>query len=613
MIGPVFALEWLKAGRRRRAHVLRWIFGAALVLQLIHAYSAYSLRAGSPGALADFADGFLIQVLVQQFLFVAVVTPGLVAGTITDEKTRGTLESLLTAQIDAPAIVVGKLLARLADIIVLTLVALPMVAFASSYAGVGPAFVMGQAVVTILTAFGLSSISVLASVWTRHTSSAVFAVYLLVGGAATLYLGRWWSLPSWTAWFDPLYVLRPAYEGSSIAETFRRLGQAAIGWGAIGFVCIALACWRLRPAYVKQLAVRRRWFSVAHWLPRPAPSWNPLAWKETYTGRRIPLWLGLPLVAGVTAATCVPGFTAPATPSGPPPGPAEIIVNRAWFAIGFLALIVAVRSSGAVTTERERRTWDGLMISPMNYHDILLGKIHGIMASAWPYALAFALTCTATALMVGDLTGPIMRVAAATLAAAFAVAYFVPGRTTAIWVALAVIWSLAAGPAVFAVITVMLATSWLVMRFVACVGIWSSVRCQSSWRSLMLTSCLAIGGGTVLTCASAPVAGITALLGILSVGLMNTIVGALTEVPLAEMMQDDSLLALTPLFVAVGIAVVFWMVARSLLVAAEMHLARTERIPSKRIRLIVDDDDRRGRKPIESSASNSQRLLNVSQ
>ena len=595
MIGPVFALEWLQAGRRRRAHVLRWTLGAVLVVELALTYSDYSLHATAPGSLADFAAGFLRLVLLQQYLFVAVVTPGLVAGTITDEKTRGTLESLLTSQIDAPAIIVGKLLARLADVIVLTLVALPMVAFAGSFAGVGAAFVFGQAAVTIMTAFGLSSVSVLASVWTRHTRNAVLMVYLLVGAAVTLYVGGWWPLPAWTTWFDPLYALRPAYDGGSSSEFFRRLGQAGIGWGTLALVCIGLASWRLRPAYVKQLSVRRRWYSIAHWLPRPAPSWNPLAWKESYAGRRIPLWLGLTIVAALTAASMLHGLSKPSSAAANLTPPAEVILNRAWFAIGFLSLLVAVHASGAITTERERQTWDGLMGSPMNFRDILIGKVRGIVSSAWPYALTFGLTSAAIACLVTRSSTAVIPALGASLAVAALIAVYSPGSGSMVMAILAALWSFAAGPTVFAVVTVSLAVAWLVMNFVASVGVWSSVRCTSSWRSLMLTSLLAIGGGTVLICASTPVACVTSLVGAILVGLLEQLMGLLSDQPLFDRLQDDMMLALLPIFIAAGIALVFWFVARSLVVAAEVYLARTERIPTGRVRQTIEEHDRRER------------------
>ena len=181
MIGPVFALEWTRTGRRKRTHVLRWVCGAWLVLWFFYAYSHYlDAGPGKAGVLADFAVTFLEWILLQQFVAVVLLTPVLVAGTITEEKTRGTLEQLFTTQIDSLAIVVGKLLARMTDVVVLTLVVLPMAAFVGPYAGAGPTFLLGRAAVTIFTAFGLSCLSLLASVWTRQTRAAVLAVMVLV-------------------------------------------------------------------------------------------------------------------------------------------------------------------------------------------------------------------------------------------------------------------------------------------------------------------------------------------------------------------------------------------------------------------------------------------------
>ena len=85
--------------------------------------------------LAAFAISFLDWILVQQFAVVALLAPTLVAGAITEEKTRHTLEHLLTTQINPLALIVGKLLARMVDVVVLTLVVLPMAAFVGPYAG----------------------------------------------------------------------------------------------------------------------------------------------------------------------------------------------------------------------------------------------------------------------------------------------------------------------------------------------------------------------------------------------------------------------------------------------------------------------------------------------
>src|SRR5437763_6554701 len=123
MLGPVFSAEMLRAGRRGRAHVLRWVYAGWLCLQLF--YLSEQARQplhygvvppGQAAVAAGFARHFLDLVLAQQFLLVVLVTPAFVAGAITDEKTRGTLQNLLAAHLTPADIVLGKLVARGAQV-----------------------------------------------------------------------------------------------------------------------------------------------------------------------------------------------------------------------------------------------------------------------------------------------------------------------------------------------------------------------------------------------------------------------------------------------------------------------------------------------------------------
>ena len=115
MIGPVFGAEVKRAGRRGRAHVLRWVYAGWLVVELLVLFFNYlpSPTATGPapaptaGETAAFARGFVELVLFQQFALVFLATPAFAAGAVTDEKTRGTLQQLLTADLRAYDIVVA--------------------------------------------------------------------------------------------------------------------------------------------------------------------------------------------------------------------------------------------------------------------------------------------------------------------------------------------------------------------------------------------------------------------------------------------------------------------------------------------------------------------------
>src|SRR5205085_8440984 len=195
MLGPIFNAEMLRAARRGRTHVLRWLYAGWLCLQLVYEYDqthaavTYGIPPRAPVSRSQDDTAFGRQyrdlVLSQQFILIVLVTPAFVAGAITDEKTRGTLPGLLTAYVTPADIVLGKLAARCAQVAVLALTPLPLLALVGQYAGVTPEFLLGLVAVTALVLFGLGGVSLLASVWVRQTRTAVIATY---GGL----LAGWW-------------------------------------------------------------------------------------------------------------------------------------------------------------------------------------------------------------------------------------------------------------------------------------------------------------------------------------------------------------------------------------------------------------------------------------
>jgi ABC-type transport system involved in multi-copper enzyme maturation permease subunit len=114
----------------------------------------------------------------------------------------------------------------------------------------------------------------------------------------------------------------------------------------------------------------------------------------------------------------------------------QSVIVLALFALG-----VGIRCAGVVSSERERKTWDLLLTTPMEPRHLLRGKLWGVIDSARPYLLAYIIP--ATLLAVGG------------------------GLLAVIWV---VFWW---------------AVSWVLMLFMGATGVRCSVRSQNSWRSLL--------------------------------------------------------------------------------------------------------------------------------
>ena len=240
-----------------------------------------------PQAAGEFGNRFTAVLIGQQLALLLLATPAYTAGAITDEKTRGTLQYLLVADLTAWEIILGKLLGRLGQVALLALAALPLICFVGVFGGLNLLALLVLFAVTAAPLLALGSASLLASVWERPTRDAVLGVYLsAIAGFILL-----WATDSLSV-VDPLYVLEPAWGSSSdVAEVVRRLLHALIPWGSIGSVCLALAVWRPCPAYPassRAKAGRREWpLGGAYAALRFAD--EPIRWKERHVHGLAPL------------------------------------------------------------------------------------------------------------------------------------------------------------------------------------------------------------------------------------------------------------------------------------------------------------------------------------
>src|SRR6266478_3058523 len=177
MVGPVVYMEMVLGSRRGRQYIFRWIYAAWLVLQLLYFYWNYWINTifATPALFptAVVSEHFVETFLFQQLILMVLATPAFAAGAITDEKNRGTLQYLLTADLSAWHIVVGKLLGRTSQVAVLALTGLPMLCFFGVFGGLEPLSLMAALLVAVIPLFALGSATMLASVWSKQTRDAV--------------------------------------------------------------------------------------------------------------------------------------------------------------------------------------------------------------------------------------------------------------------------------------------------------------------------------------------------------------------------------------------------------------------------------------------------------
>jgi ABC-type transport system involved in multi-copper enzyme maturation permease subunit len=412
MLGAIFYQEMLVAGRRQRSYFLRWVYAAVLLAQLApRVIGALFFEAFRPGSSALGAYGrFFESFAAQHFFFLLVLTPALAAGAITDEKMRGTLDYLLTSCLQPAEIVLGKLLSRVTQLLVLALVGLPVVCFFGVIGDLDPGYLLALLAASAVLITGTAALSLLASVWCRQTRDAVLCTYLVLVAAFTLA-----GLVEAAGWSWPAEALSPWHAvNRDDPGRWARLGQFTLAWLVPAAGCLTLACARLRHAYARQrgggarpATGRRPW-----WRRERSPSDNPVLWRERWVQgiaplarlRAIPLGLAAGAVALSSAATLV-GLALWRMPAELDPwdvaGLRDAIREQGadWFlgavtgqggvVLLLVTLLAAVRASGGITEEREKQTWDTLLLTPLTTREIVRGKFWGLQAAFIPYFLAY--------------------------------------------------------------------------------------------------------------------------------------------------------------------------------------------------------------------------------
>jgi ABC-type transport system involved in multi-copper enzyme maturation permease subunit len=581
MLGAMLRQELLLCGRRNRLHVFRWAYASWLVAVVVFMYFRFSgeqlarretllsaakrfgevvhLELPPVSAPAVVGRRFVEAFVVQQLFLLLLATPAFVAGAITDEKRRGTLQQLLTTGVEARHILVGKLLGRMAQVLLLACAGLPPFALLAGFGGIGPAPVALLAAALLPPLFALAAASVLASVLCRQTRDAILALYVstLAAGMAT------WRLGGILEYLNPLYVLAPAWElgeGSGLAEAGSRLALSALAYAVLGGACLAMAVWRLWPAFRRELEGDRPSPQGGRWLsgPRASLGDDPVLWRECHVEGLAPAPAFRRFRRGVAIAAIAATVTASSLailivslPSGVEPAElARALVSLNTDAlsaaqpdasVGFLvqslvvlllaSLVVGVRCSGAVTGERERQTWEALLLTPLSARQILHGKLWGILGASFWYLLAYA----APAVVLSTLGG-----------------------------LLALFWTV-----------LWLGVTLLAMYYVGAAGLWCSVRSRNSWRALLGTLTAGYIGGVCMYLLTTPIWGIIGLILAQALKAIDRTWGTKTAAVLPPSLAAYE----TPFLIAssVGLVLIFWFMSRSFFNRALRWVADRER------------------------------------
>lgn len=434
LAGPIFTREWTTLPRRGRTFFAR---GAVVAALLVLLSTAWQVLAGTQVVrnVGDFArfGSIVFQVLAPLVLTAVVFFAALsTAAAIAYEKDRKTFDLLLLTNLSNSELVLGKLSAGLLGTLHLLLAVAPVFALTALLGGVGRRQTLDVLFIAAAAMLAAGSLGSTIALWREKTfqtlATTVLAIVVWTGFWEAVnrgLFGATWlghSVQQWavaaSAWHAGAATMRPAAEGGGGIGTW--LSPA----GAHALVALALAAllniiailrvrvWnptrellpRVAETQPTESASAPHTWSLAALGERTAPTAvsgrglratravgdNPILWREVRTwayGRKVVfIRLVFALLCGAA------GWALWSTARERTPTSAETVPLIVLPAV-VAALLINMQAVTAITSERDARALDLLLVTDLTPKEFVFGKLAGIAYNAKEAILLPLLLC----------------------------------------------------------------------------------------------------------------------------------------------------------------------------------------------------------------------------
>jgi ABC-type transport system involved in multi-copper enzyme maturation permease subunit len=482
LLGPLAAIECRRSLSRDWVLVVRALAAVppALVLLAILWFWWFQLQF-MPGFSPAGALAYGLVFVEMMFVTVALLLgQALLAGTFAGEKLRST-SALLAAQVSSVEIVLSRLAGRLCVVGIVVAAGLPILVWLAAMCGIGPIALATLVALPAAVAFGGGGLALAVSSVTRAGRDALLVVYLfevllllapLLGGRLAAPM-RQWIEP-----LNPYQAIRPLAEMQDAGPALVTIGL----WTFLGVAGCAWAAWRLRPAFLNSMdSPRRRWRLLAA-SRGPTLANRPMLWKELYVEQvqafgRVVKWLGILVVAAFSGTSLfLAGLVAWETWFEADPDGSSWALNYltdwlawSWLMAWLIQWALGLRAAAAITSERQRGTWDALLASPLEAREIvwakICGSIYGLRGLLVTVILTWAAGLLCGALTVGaffDLLAQTLVIGGFMVAVGIGFSFYCESSTRAMtgtiitWLAAACVFAVLAG-----ILTLMVILAWV--------------------------------------------------------------------------------------------------------------------------------------------------------
>lgn len=400
IFGPIFAKEVIVSGRRASTYWTRGLFAliVAIFVSAVLWGNWESLRHQGPAqrlqGMQQFGPILAWTIVWIQFVIVTLIAPALTASCISEESTNRTLSALMTTPLTSAQIVLGKLASRVVQLLILGLLTLPALLLLRLLGGLDAQAVIAGAVLTMSTAFLAASIGLLLSIVNKRPWSvmvlsevltlaycvgpiAVFSVYMAIAGVAGGGGG---------AIFQRVFaVLAHVSPALALAGVTMKANGAPIPvspmqlWGVASLVTFVAGCLictlavamtrRAMRAHIRGSVRAERTKARGGRVSRTVSD-DPVFWHELRSK-----WVGNKWAAALLGVVIL-GFLGWVFYLALEHGEWEGLHYTFVIMLGIAqALMAMVTTTGRIASERQKRTWEVLLTTPMPAWRIVMGKL----------------------------------------------------------------------------------------------------------------------------------------------------------------------------------------------------------------------------------------------
>jgi len=414
--GPVFVKEVHVIGRRAATYWTRGLFtlGLLLMLLIIFAAQATQLADATPAnrlqQLQTIAPVVAICIFWFEFILLALAAAAMCGGAICDERRKGTLGALLTTPLFIWQIVLGKVAGGAAQLIILALIGAPMLLAVRVFGGLTAGAVLASLSLIVSTLLLVCFTTIYCSVYAKRAATAMLGGLALAGIIEFAPAVIFAILKLRMGKINPLFIfdVSPPFALGQVCAEMMGVNTAGMGFSSWGWLTAsayamgwALFFFLLTTVSLRGVMMREYAGSAAVVTPKAITKAAamaakrsrivgdyPVLWREmqqtSFKSWKVMLFALLVAAGLLTYLYIEIGV-----------GDMETHIVIAAITMGIILIVSTIATATSMAGERESRTIDVLLTTPMSAQEIVIGKFAGAIRRQWfvPALLGLNLLC----------------------------------------------------------------------------------------------------------------------------------------------------------------------------------------------------------------------------